>query len=290
MGSVQSIQNPSSSYEEKTSKLGIDFQKSQLKKLRSSSTIFKSKRQMMKIGTFLNDKNFDFISDDNLDRVCFITVNTYHRPDFHLGVGPMNDAYIVAYNHHRRGYKIFFLHNSTRDDFLTYFKYFVLNTKKALTIFYAGRSTTLTRNYNIGDLNSNKIKAMVFEQGYVYDNEIGNILSNFKRNDAKIVLISDCCHGGPVWNLNSAFHNFSYLPENMISISVQNSDDISDYDKILITNDGAFTIFFWKISNDFPNITPKQLIKKIGPQLSKFSLSIVYHTSSKDLDTKPIFI
>lgn len=293
MGSAEStIRTKPIPYEKKAARLGLDFPKSDFVKARRTSTITKSLHALKSVGKQLNSKKFDLISKDDLDRVCFITINTYKRPDFHLGVGPMNDAYIVASNHHRRGYKVFFLHNSSRDEFLTYLKFFIQYTTKLLTVFYAGRTTSLqTNNYqeeNIGEQKNNSVKAMIFEQGYVIDHDIGIILSNFKINQAKVIFISDCCHGGPIWYFDSSYF-FVNLPTNIISISVENSNDISDYDKILITNDGIFTIWFWRISNEYPNVTPCELNEKIGPQLKKFGLSIVYHSTSQDLYQKPLF-
>lgn len=297
MGSVESsVHNKPIPYEKKTERLELNFPKSDFVKARRSSTISKSLQALKSVGTHLNSKKFDFISKDDLDRVCFVIVNTYKKQNFHLGVGPMNDAYIVASNHHRRGYKVFFLHNSTCDEFLTYLKFFIQYTQISLTVFYAGRTTSIQKEIKQNDSGSleqkkNKlVKAMIFEQGYVIDNDIGILLANFKRNQAKFVFISDCCHGGPIWEFDSPNFCLLNLPDNIISISVENDEEISDYDKLLITNDGIFTIWFWRISNEYPSVTPCQLKEKIAPQLKKFGLSVVYHSTSNNLYKEPIFV
>lgn len=291
MGSSQSsAKNNPITYEQKASKLGYDFQREHFMKARSSSTVSKRKQQIKKMGISLKGKNVSFISKNDLNRVCFIIVNTYKRPDYHLGVGPMNDASIVASIHHRRGYKIYFLHNSTRDEFLTYFKFFIQNTKIALTIFYAGRTTSLQVNKLFERQKNQCIKAMVFEQGYIIDYDVVNLLVNFRQNNEKIVLISDCCHGGPIWDFDSLFCSFQTLPSNIISISVASNDNITDYDKIMVTNDGIFTVCLWKILNDCPAATPIQLEDKMNPLMNKFGLSVVYHATSDELATQTLFL
>lgn len=155
MGSVESsVHNKPIPYEKKTERLGLNFPKSDFVKARRSSTISKSLQALKSVGTHLNSKKFDFISKDDLDRVCFVIVNTYKKQNFHLGVGPMNDAYIVASNHHRRGYKVFFLHNSTCDEFLTYLKFFIQYTQISLTVFYAGRTTSIQKEIKQNDSGS----------------------------------------------------------------------------------------------------------------------------------------
>lgn len=297
MGILQSIHSLDKiTYEKRVTKLGNDFTKKKFIKARSSSTIVKRTHEIKKYGTCLKDRSSEFISKDSLDKVCFIIINTYKSRHFHLGVGPMNDAIIVASDHKKRGYKVFYLHNSTRNQFLTYLKFFLQYTQKTLTIFYSGRTTTLQHEKgNLYDDNTENhkdkfVKAMIFEQGYVADLDIGTLLTNFKLSRLKVVFISDSCHYGPVWDFNSPIFRFQNLPDKIISISVNMNDDISDYDKLLITNDGIFTICFWNILKDTPNITPIQLKEKIGPQLQKFGLSIVYHTTSNNLDEEPIFM
>ena len=68
----------------------------------------------------LNDKTPEMIPTAELDSVCFILSNTYNKQGLELGIGPLNDGYMFGLNFHRFGYKIFYLHDCSVDQYLNY--------------------------------------------------------------------------------------------------------------------------------------------------------------------------
>lgn len=289
MGSNQSsIITKPSQYQQKLLHLPPDFSKSKFAKARTCSTISKVLKKIAAIGTCINNTNPESIPKTHLDRICFITINTYHRPDYQLGIGPLNDSYLVAANHHRRGYRIFYLYNATRDEFINFATFFIKFTVQSLTIFYSGRCTKLgaNRNGKIEGYNN----AMVFEQGYFIDPEMGSILSENAKGNLTIVLISDCCKGGTIWDLDAIKKDYSNLPTNIVSISAVEISEITLQGTSLKKNtDGIFTYFFWEITNTTPNIALDKLEERINPKMERFNLKLVYGMSANDLYEKPIF-
>ena len=210
-------------YEKKLPKLERKFNEDRLAKVRDSSSVRKDVNAFCRIGVYLNDKKPTMISKENLDKVCFMTINTYNRKTYKLGSGPINDGYMIAMNHYRRGYQIYFLHNPSRLQFMSFTSFFLRNTKTALTIFYEGRSTTLVGNGD--EVIKGKSEAIVFDLNYLKDHEMGELLSRNAKTECKVVLLSNCCGGPAIWCLDSNNFQNIELPPNIISICVKNKED-----------------------------------------------------------------
>ena len=48
-------------------------------------------------------------------------------------------------------------------------------------------------------------------------------------------------------------------------------------------------IYFCKIISECPNITPKRLVERMNPSLSRFNETFAVETSEKELEETPIF-
>ena len=275
-------------YEERAATLGNNFTKAQFQQVRASSTIEAVLADFNKIGTLLNGKPTSSVNVGSLNRVCFLMCNTYTRSDYHLGVGPLNDAYTVASNHHKMGFTIYFLHNSTKEEFIEYLKLFLKHTKKELTIFFTGHGASV-KDKN-GDESDGFDEAMVFDKGYIVDDDLAKILRENANGKTRIILLTDCCHSGSIWDIQSCKKLGIKMPPNIISLSAAKDSQTAKQTTIGKKSQGIFTYFFWKFVNEDPKITPKQLEGKINPSIKNFNQCFVIAATSDEMENKPIFI
>lgn len=126
-------------YEHRLDKLNQkdnEFTCKKFQQIRQNPTNKKLFELLKRIGTRVNDKPTTSIPTENLDKFCFLLINDYKEK---MGVGPLNDGYLVGLKHHKLGFKIFYLYNSRREEFTSYLSFFILKTSEALTVFYSGR-------------------------------------------------------------------------------------------------------------------------------------------------------
>ena len=243
-------------------------------------------KELKKIAICLNDKKLLDIQEEMFDKVCLIICNTYERKNFDLHSGPLADGYIVAMNLKKLGYHVFFVHNPNRETFLTDLGFFLQKSLKSLIIYYSGRATLIpSRNvYKISEYD----RALVFDQGYIVDGELSSVLARNANHKAKIVLISDCYEGNPVWDLLSKNMENTTIPQNIISIS---TDVITEPDmkSKIHRYHGYFTYRLFKIVEDKPDLTAEELATSINQLVKKFKQYISIETTTKGLERSSIF-
>ena len=255
-------------YEHRAAKLDQkdnEFSSKKFHQVRKVSTHKKLLKSFGRIGMCLNDKPASIVPTDNLDKVCFILVNDYDNGQNDLGVGPLNDGYLVGLKHHRLGFKVFYLYNSRSEEFATYLAFFMFRTSEALTVFYSGRE--------------GKGDGIEFSNGSLSKNYISEVISKNYNKNVRALFITDCIGGGSVFDI--------YGCSNMISLSVENKESLEskEYKRL----HGIFTYYFSKITSDSPNITPNRLAERMNPSLNRFNEVFTYELSSEDLGDTPIF-
>lgn len=109
--------------------------------LRNHNTPELALKQLNELATDL--ATIDYKQLTETARVCFILCNTYNKPEYQLGVGPINDSITVAANHKRMGYTVYFLHNPTSSVFLEHLEFFLQKTTQYLTVFYTGHGANI---------------------------------------------------------------------------------------------------------------------------------------------------
>ena len=268
-------------YEHQTAKLNAkdnEFSNKEFQKIRKDSTHKHLLKSFGRIAMRLNNKNYSNIQVNDLDKVCFILINTYEDEDSDLGVGPLNDGYLVGLNHHRLGYKVFYLYNPECEEFISYLEFFLKNTEQSLTVFYSGRDSNTSGNHGIEFIDDSLSKY-----------SISSIFSRNCNRKVHVLLITDCISGGSVFDLQSIEHENNSQPLNIISLSV-NKADVKGDAEIGKRSHGIFTFYFCKITSETPNISPNRLAERMNPSLKRFSEQLAYEISNKDLEKSPIFI
>lgn len=255
-------------YEHRTTKLDRkdnEFSSKKFQQVRKVSTHKNLLKSFGRIGMCLNEKQTSSIPIDNLNKVCFILINDYDEEDEKLGVGPLNDGYLVGLKHHRLGFKVFYLYNSQSDEFTTFLSFLIQNTTEALTVFYSGR-----------DDNTEGIE---FSSSKLSKSSLNSIISKNCTGKARIMFITDSLGGGSVFDIKNC--------SNAISFSVKKTADREP--KEVKRTHGIFTYYFCKITSDCPNITPNRLVERMNPSLCRFSEEFVCEITNQELADSPIF-
>lgn len=222
----------------------------------------------------------------SMKKACFLCCNTYTKPAYRLGVGPLNDTITVALNHKKLGYECYFLHNPTPDQFMQFLQKFIAQTTGNLTVFFTGHGANV-KDKN-GDESDGMDEAMVFDTGHIVDDKLVQLISK-ANGRTKIVLLTDCCHSGSIWDLQSANDHGLKLPKNIVSLSAAKDSQTAKQTKMKQKDQGIFTYYFWKIFNENPNCTVKTMEPKINAGISRFKQHFTIASTSPNMLSEPLF-
>lgn len=219
--------------------------------------------------------------------VCLIVCNTYTSYRLSLGDGPLNDAITFATSMKSYGFKQYYMHNPHSKNFLKYLDSVLEKTTNHLVIYYVGHGTT------VADLNKDEDdgydEAFVFEDSTLIDDILLEHLIDKKNANSKVTMVTDACHSGSIWDIQSKTVNGRTLPQNIMSISASNDKQTAKQTVIDRKEQGIFTMNFSKVLKTKPSITPKELLSSLKKQLKKYSQTCTIAMTTKSLNTSPIF-
>lgn len=262
-------------YEHRTEKLdqkNSNFSDRKFHHVRKVSTHKKILKSLGRIGMCLNYKTESSIRIEDLDKVCLILINDYdaiRKRD--LGVGPLNDGYLVGLKHIRNGFKVFYLYDPKKEVFQNYLIFFLKNTREYLTVFYSGRSCNCGIDFYVGSLSKETI---------------GDIISVNSNGKAHVLFITDCPAGGPVFDIN-IINDEDSPTRNLSSFYVEKLYDPES--KRSKRTHGIFTYYFFKNAGNTPSITPSKMVEQISPQVKRFGEIVRCDVSDHHLSNSPIF-
>lgn len=286
--SIDSVKQPdfSSKIEERAiSRIKGGFKKEEFQEARNSMQMSEGLTLIRSIARDLTKKPPITTIPATLDKACFIICNTYTVPKYALGVGPMNDAITVAKCHKDCGYQVFFLHNTSDKEFLSYLPLFVKRTKKELTIYYTGYATNIKTN----DQDEINVESMIFDNGSVSDNKFFNCIAENSNGKARILLIADCCHAGILWDMQLAQKNSISLPQNILSLYSTKISETAKKTAIGKKSQGIFTYFLSKILKENKQATVDQISTEINPQLKIYNEVLMHNETTPSLIDRPLF-
>ena len=262
-----------------------NFTKKQFQAQRNGNSIEDALAQISKVATNLKGASPSSIKP--ADKLCFICCNTYTKAQYQLGVGPLNDSTTVAINHQKRGYKVYFQHNPTPDEFRQFLPVFLKNATKQLTVFFTGHGANVKDRD--GDESDGLDEAMVFDTGHIVDDELVKILGENANGTTKILLLTDCCHSGSIWDLQSAGKRGGKLPNNILSISAAKDSQTAKQTRMENKDQGIFSFFFWKLVNENPKATASALESRMNEKLNKFKQHFTAFATSSNMMKEPLF-
>ena len=223
----------------------------------------------------------------DLEKCCFICCNTYSSYRLNLGVGPINDAVSWAKCMERYHYKIYFLHNPHSRNFLKYLDHFFEKTTNHLVVYYVGHGSSV-KDTN-GDEADGYDEVMVFDNGYIVDDELAQYLNKYSRGTAHTILLSDCCHSGTIWDIPEKIDKAKKFPANIMSISAAEDSQTAKQMKQNNSTQGIFTFNFWTLIRSKPNITSPEIEKVLNKEMKQFKQQYVAYPTRRDMLQKPIF-
>ena len=224
----------------------------------------------------------------DLKRCVYICCNTYTRPDYSLGVGPMNDALAVAGYFKQLGFDLYFAHNPTSDEFLRYLEHFVKNTKEYLVVYYTGHGGSIDDQN--GDETDGKDEALVFDDNFVVDDKLADVLASSGKPDSSVVcLFNDCCHSGTIYDLKPGLFNGNQMPTKIFSLSAACDAQTAKQTSVGGKDQGIFTFYFLKLLSQDPSLTPITMEAQINQYLKKFDQTYMCSSTSPEVLNKPCF-
>lgn len=244
-----------------------------------------TKGKLWSLGSDLDKTSESKIASNQLNKTVFICCNTYTREEYSLGVGPMNDSINVASYMATAGYTIFFLHNPTADKFASWLGFFFENVKTELLVYYTGHGASIDDDN--GDEADGLDEAYVFDDSFLRDDKLIDILQARKKTNAKVILLSDCCHSGSIWDIQS--ESKSNLPGNVMSLSAARDSQTAKQTSIGGTDQGIFTFYFFKLLEENKSMTPSEMESKINGYISKYEQHFTKAVTTAGMENKPIF-
>ena len=246
-----------------------------------------SKKEIIKIGLNVTNEPVSELPR-KLERVGFIVINTYVGTYNSLGDGPMNDGYTMAKMLYKTyGYQIYYIMDTKKASFLEKLRYFLQTVENELVVYYVGHGTYV-KDKN-GDESDGYDEAMVFSDGNLIDDILIKTVIDYKNENSKCILVSDCCHSGTIWDIQSGLHFAKQLPSNIMSISAATDKQTSKQTYIESMEQGIFTYNINKVLKNEPNLTPLQLKEKLTSVLKPYKQTITIATTSEEMLNNPIF-
>lgn len=256
---------------EKLCRKNNEFSKKKFQRVRRVSTKRNLIKSFMRISTCLNNKEPSDIPTAGLENVCFILVNNFEHDKHDPQNGAMNDGYLMGLNHHRFGFKVFYLRNCSSQKFQEFLEFFMKNTLKHLTVFYSGHDSLGNGGHGIE-----------FKDNSVPCSEYGKIISENYNGRCKVVFISDSIAGGSVFDISS-------LPNDSDVISFSVTKSTNPESKEGRRSHGIFTYYLCKIFKDDPDISPERLAERMNPSLQRFNETFVCDVSNQDSKNESIY-
>lgn len=222
-----------------------------------------------------------------LEHVGFIIINCYKNTKYTLCDGPLNDGYNMAKCLNRFGFDIFYIIDSKKEKFLEKLKYFFERVTKQLVIYYVGHGTNV-RDTD-GDEDDGYDEAMFFVNGPVVDDVLIGTLCQHKNPQSKVVLVTDACHSGTIWDIQSGNFKGRALPPRIISVSAASDKQTAKQTVREKVEQGMFTYNLMKLLKANPNLNARDVKRELKTALEKYSQTCTIATTSAELIDEPLF-
>ena len=132
-------------------------------------------------------------------------------------------------------------------------------------------------------------EVVVFDSGYVVDDELADYLKKYCNGNAHTILLSDCCHSGTIWDIPETLSEAASFPPNILSISASSDNQTAKQKSIGKNNQGIFTFNFWTVVRNNPGIKIGDAQNILNPELKKFNQQLEMFPTREDMLYKPIF-
>lgn len=221
-----------------------------------------------------------------MEKAALFVVNDYNGTKYDLGLGPDNDGYHMSKLFSTFGFDCYYLRNARKAQFLQYLGHFFKNVTKHMALFYVGHGT------NIKDLDGDEDdgfdEALFFVDGVVVDDVLIHHLIENKNPESVLTLITDACHSGTIWDIQSGNFKGRELPAKIMSISAAADKQTAKQTVVEKMEQGMFSYNFRKLIKGDANLKPRDLKRDIKTALQKFGQTCAIATTSAELLDIPI--
>jgi hypothetical protein len=138
-------------------------------------------------------------------------------------------------------------------------------------------------------------EAYYFEDGALIDDILLDHLIKFKNHNSSVILISDCCHSGSIWDLTDFQKD---LPPRVISISAAQDQQTSK--QIVISKEvlnilskveaGVFTSGMYDALKENQALSPIELKTKLDARLKRYQQTVTVETTSPEMLNESLFL
>jgi hypothetical protein len=178
-------------------------------------------------------------------------------------------------------FDIYFTHNPHSRNFLKYLDLFFAGTVKRLVVFYVGQGAGLRSAAEGGE-------ALVFDDGEVPEDALVTHLIENKHSSNEIILVTDLCHSGTIWDIQSGKVNGRQLPPGIVSISCATDAKTAKQTQVGGIEQGIFTYNLTKTLREEPFASPSELYGKLRAVLKKYAQNFSIGASTPALLNKPL--
>jgi hypothetical protein len=223
----------------------------------------------------------------SLRKAAFLCVNTYTSYRLALGTGAIHDAVNLAKVLKDLGFEIFFLHNPHVRNFLKYLDVFFRVTSDTLLLYYVGRGMSLRAPG--AETSEPRDQAFVFDDGILADDDLATHLVTHKNAASQLILITDACFSGTIWDIEDGCVKGKQFPPNIISLSARVNLASGKCQTIERTDQGVVTLNLAKIVQAEPELSPKEIADKMQDALRESGQTFTAVSTSPELLTQPLF-
>ena len=214
--------------------------------------------------------NFCLPSDLTTEsKICFICCNSYEGSRYALGESALNDGLLAYINFQRLGYDVYIFHDMNKGGYMDVFTQFLQAEVSKVVIYYIGHGTN-TRDTS-GDEADGFDECLFFTDGVIIDDDLCITITDNKANCSKLILLSDCCHSGTIYDVPDR--------KDILSISAAADNETAKQDWIEKKGQGIFTYYFWKYYTD--DIELQALETAMNRHLKKYRQSFVTNKGKK---------
>jgi hypothetical protein len=204
-----------------------------------------------------------------------------------MGTGPIVGAISFAECLKSFGFEIYFMHNPHAETFLRYLDAFFKATTDQLVVYYVGHGTGI---FDTDDTVSHRDdEAFVFDDGIIIEDDLLSHLTANKNPSNELILITDACHSGTIWDIQGQLEKGRELPPQIISISATSDTTVARQTVINRQDQGLFTANLTKALTSTPTLTPNDLAGRLKGTLTRYLQNFTVGTTSPDLLSQPLF-
>ena len=189
--------------------------------------------------------------------VALIFCNSYHQTSLDLGECALNDGLLAYDRYINFGYTPFLYHDVTKREFKLILQTFLEANIERLSIYFIGHGS------QVNDTNHDETdgcdEAFILKDGYVIDDTVHALIMKHRKS-MKLTLISDCCHSGSIFDIDSK--------SDILTISACRDSECAAQYWFERKGNGCFSYYFWKFINETNNC--RNLKAKIDVKLKPF--------------------